>query len=67
MRKALAATASAGALLLAAATPAATAAPNERACANGMHGTMNAHMTVPHVTPGHDVAHAKIPHFCAEH
>jgi hypothetical protein len=67
MRKPLAAIASAGALVFAAATPAANAAPNERACANGTHGTMNAHMTVPHVAPGHDVAHAKIPHFCGEH
>ena len=66
MRKALALTASAGALLLATA-PSATGAPNERACANGTHGTMNAHMTVPHVTKGHDVAHAKIPHFCGAH
>ena len=60
MRKALAATASAGALLLAAATPAATAAPNERACANG-HGTHVAHATVPH---SNHTAHMKIPHFC---
>ena len=67
MRTTLAVTASAAALLLGVATPAATAAPNERACANGTHGTMNAHMTVPHVSPGHSVAHAKIPHFCGEH
>ena len=62
MRKALVATASAGALLLAAATPAATAAPNERACANG-HGTHVAHATVPHAN---HTAHMKIPQFCEE-
>ena len=66
MRKALAVTASAGALLFAAATPAATAAPNERACANG-HGTHVAHATVPHNTAGNHNAHMKIPHFCGAH
>ena len=60
MRKFLAATATAGALALTAATPAATAAPNERACANG-HGTHVAHATVPH---DNHTAHMKIPHFC---
>ena len=63
MRKVLAATASAGALLLTAATPAALAAPSERACANG-HGTHHAHATVPHEN---EQAHMSIPHFCEEH
>ena len=59
MRKVLTAAVSAGALMLATATPAA-AAPNERACANG-HGTHVAHMTVPHAN---HQAHMSIPHFC---
>lgn len=63
MRKVLLGGASAAVLFLGAATPAATAAPNERACANG-HGTMHAHQTVPHRTAGHEMAHSKIPHFC---
>ena len=57
MRKTLAATATTAALLLAAATPAAHAAPNERACENGMHGTAVAHMKVPHGTAGNENAH----------
>ena len=64
MRKTLIAAASAGALLLTAGTPAATAAPNQRACANGMHGTMKAHQTVPYSTRGNEQAHKSIPHFC---
>jgi hypothetical protein len=63
MRKVLAATASAGALALAAPS-AAPAAPNERACENGMHGTAVAHATVPHNTEGNHTAHMRIPHFC---
>jgi uncharacterized low-complexity protein len=63
MRKVLAGAASAGALLLATATPA-TAAPNPRACANGAHGTEVAHATVPHETRGNMQAHASIPHYC---
>ena len=59
MQKRIAATLSAGALLLVTAAPAA-AAPNERACADG-HGTHVAHETVPH---GNEQAHASIPHFC---
>ena len=64
MRRILAATASAGALLLTAAAPAANAAPNERACENGTHGTAVAHATVPHNTEGNHNAHMRIPHFC---
>ena len=64
MRKVLAATASAGALMLAAVAPAANAAPNESACENGMHGTAVAHATVPHNTEGNHNAHMKIPHYC---
>ena len=64
MRKAMAATASTAILLLAGATPAAIAAPNERACANGQHGTEVAHATVPHATAGNMQAHRSIPHFC---
>lgn len=60
MRKVLLGGASAAILLLGAATPAATAAPNERACANG-HGTQHAHATVPHAN---HQAHRSIPHFC---
>lgn len=66
MRKVLLGTASAAVLLLGAATPAASAAPNERACASG-HGTMHAHQTVPHTTAGNERAHSKIPHFCEQH
>ena len=64
MRKVMAATASAGALALAAFAPAAGAAPNERACQNGTHGTAVAHATVRHDTEGHHNAHMRIPHFC---
>lgn len=63
MRKVLAATASAGVLLLGAVTPAASAAPNERACENG-HGVLKAHAKVPHNTQGNHQAHASIPGFC---
>ena len=61
MRKVMAATVSAGALALAAFAPAAGAAPNERACQNGTHGTAVAHATVPE---GNHNAHMRIPHFC---
>ena len=64
MHKVLAVTASAGALALAAFAPAAGAAPNERACQNGTHGTAVAHATVPHNTEGNHNAHMRIPHFC---
>ena len=64
MRKTLAATATTAALLLAAATPAAHAAPNDRACQAGMHGTAVAHATVPYNTEGNRNAHMKIPHYC---
>lgn len=67
MRRVLAATASAAALVLTTATPAAVAAPNERACANGMHRTQKAHQTVPYTTAGNRNAHPKIPHFCDHH
>lgn len=63
MRKVMAAIASAAVLVLGAATPAA-AAPNERACENGMHGTAVAHDTVPHKTEGNHNAHMRIPHYC---
>ncbi len=61
MRKILAGAASAGALMLATAAAPAVAAPNEAACANGTHGTMVAHETVPHHATQ---AHSSIPHFC---
>ena len=64
MLKVLAASASAGAFMLAAVTPAANAAPNDRACQAGMHGTAVAHATVPHNTEGNHNAHMKIPHYC---
>lgn len=64
MRNALTVAVSSGALLLGGVAPAAFAAPNERACANGMHGTHRAHMTVPHRTEGNEQAHRSIPHFC---
>ena len=60
MRKVLLGVASAGIMLLGATAPAASAAPNERACANG-HGTQQAHATVPHAN---HQAHMSIPHFC---
>ena len=67
MRKVLLGAASTAVLFLGAAAPSAMAVPergpNERACANG-HGTMRAHMTVPHRTAGNEMAHSKIPHFC---
>lgn len=65
MRKALAALMGAGALALAAVTPAA-AAPNVAACENGQHGTAIAHATVPHATEGNHQAHMSIPHFCED-
>ena len=61
MRKTLAATASAAALLFAAATPAA-AAPSPRACE--APGTHVAHATVPHETEGNMRAHSRIPGHC---
>ena len=64
MRKVLAATASAGALLLTTLAPTAGAAPNPRACENGMHGTAVAHSKVPHKTQGNHNAHMRIPHHC---
>ena len=64
MGKVMAATASAATLALAAFAPAAGAAPNERACQNGTHGTAVAHVKVPHDTAGNHNAHMRIPHFC---
>ncbi len=60
MRKVLLGAACAGALLGGPAATAASAAPNERACANG-HGTQHAHATVPHAN---HQAHMSIPHYC---
>jgi hypothetical protein len=60
MRRTLAGVFSAGALLLAAATPAA-AAPNDNACAHEPHGTERAHQTVPE---RNHQAHHSIPHYC---
>ena len=65
MRKAAAATLTAGAFFAAALAPPAMAEPNERACANPQpHGTERAHATVPHRTQGNHQAHMSIPHFC---
>ena len=64
MRKVIAGAASAAVLLLAGTAPSAMAAPNARACENGVHGTDVAHATVPHATEGNEQAHMSIPHFC---
>lgn len=65
MRKSLVATLSGAVVFLGAASPAA-AAPSDRACGNGphgtSHGTVHAHHTVPHTN---HQAHDSIPEYCS--
>ena len=64
MRRALVGILSAGALAMTAVAAPASAAPKERACAKGKHGTEHAHETVPE---RNHQAHRSIPHHCSGH